>query len=213
MPAPSEFSDKIFLDQVRDYYSDRLKRFGAVPQGVDWGTDQRQMTRFQQLGASFANDDNFSLLDLGCGYGAFCGYLEARGKHVDYAGTDLSEDMVSAARSLYPKHRFEVGGLGDEPFDYVLASGIFNVMRAASPLDWEAYVHQSLKAMFSRARKAIAVNFLTAHSDPERRSDNLYYADPGAMLEFCIRNLSRDFTLSHHYGIWDFTIIVRQEIP
>ncbi len=36
----------------------------------------------------------------------------------------------------------------------------------------------------------------------------LYYADPRVILDFCIRNLTLDVELSHHYGAWDFTVRV-----
>lgn len=49
-------------------------------------------------------------------------------------------------------------------------------------------------------------NCLTTYSDPERHGNDLYHAAPGEILDFCIRNLSKDVRLIHHYGNWDFAI-------
>ena len=62
----------------------------------------------------------------------------------------------------------------------------------------------------ARARRGFAFNMLTSYSDPERMRDDLYYADPCALLRLCKRELSRHVALLHDYGLWEFTIVVRQ---
>jgi SAM-dependent methyltransferase len=201
------------LDQVRDYYSERLKYFGASPKGVDWGSEQRQQRRFQELSACFVQDDDFSILDLGCGYGAFLDHLKSTGKRAYYTGRDLSEDMIAQARQLQPGANFIAGSLGTEDFDYIIASGIFNIMRASTQDKWQDYVLHTITEMFEHSKKACGFNFLTSYSDEAWKKTDLYYADPKMILDFCIRNLSMHVNLSHHYGAWDFTVLVRREDP
>ena len=199
----------IHLEQVRDHYDRRLKAFGANPQGVDWGSEQRQEKRFEELTAMMPRQERFSLLDMGCGYGALLDYLKAAGLNADYAGLDISDEMIAEARRQHPDSRFAVGSTIEGTYDHVLASGIFNVMRAPSRNAWQDYVFATIAAMHAASNMGCSFNFLTMHSDEDRKKDDLYYADPGVILDFCIRNLSRDVHLSHHYGIWDFTVHVR----
>ena len=65
-----------------------------------------------------------------------------------------------------------------------------------------------MRDMFGACEHMCAVNFLTIHGDVERMNPSLYYANPGAILDFCLNQLSKNAVLTHNYGIWDFTIQV-----
>lgn len=199
------------LGRIAGYFEQKLAQHGATAMGVDYKSEDRQIARFEQFAAYMAHDERFSVLDVGCGYGAFWDYLRSLNKDFDYAGFDVSSVMIQEARRQHVgarNCRFLESLPADETADYVVASAIFNVMCGSSPKAWWDYVAETMTWMFARSRKAMACNFLTIYSDPERRGDNLFYAAPGDILDFCIKNLSKDVRLSHHYGIWDFTVCV-----
>jgi SAM-dependent methyltransferase len=199
------------LAQMADYFTRMVDEHGPTAKGVGYSSDDRQLLRFKQLAACMMDDEGFTVLDVGCGYGAFWDYLHGAYKQFDYLGLDVSPAMIGKARKLHQgtgNCRFSETLPSDETADYVVASGIFNVMFAPSRDAWWTYVSDTLTWMFGHCRKAMACNFLTTYSDVERRSGNLYYAEPSEMLDFCIRNLSKDVRLIHHYGIWDFTVHV-----
>jgi SAM-dependent methyltransferase len=200
------------LSRVRDYYSDKVTRHGTTAAGVDWGSEEKQSVRFRQLVRGF-DDEPFSVLDVGCGYGALWDFLKAQGREFTYHGVDLSDQMIASARALHLHASgctFAVGSLPEPGFDYVVASGIFNVTLGIDKRIWESYVQKMLSNMFVACRKGLAANFLTSYSDPHRRDEKLFYADPAAVLDYCITKLSPNVDLSHHYGLWDFTIHVRK---
>jgi SAM-dependent methyltransferase len=87
------------LSQVADYYSRRLEEYGTTPRGVDWNGSESQALRFDQLKRLFDGRQDFTLADIGCGYGALLEHLGAHGVHCDYVGTDVSSGMIAAARN------------------------------------------------------------------------------------------------------------------
>lgn len=205
-----------FLKDIQNYYTDKIKAHGANAAGVDWGSTERQERRFQMLAKPLVGAKDFSILDLGCGYGAYWDYLSAAHKHFDYTGADLSDEMIQTARATHPQLSatcFQTGGIPDKMFDFVAASGIFNIMGGTGTDIWSTYVHDTLKAMFAHCRIACSCNFLTSYSDVDKKKAGLYYADPKDIIDFCVRELSIDIDFSHHYDAWDFTVHIFKTRP
>src|SRR4051812_9276494 len=92
---------------VSDYYSDKLKKFGPTPRGVDWNSEQSQVLRFDQLTKLLPHDysGQSKILDYGCGYGALLDFLIRRYPKVYYTGFDISEEMIATCRSTF-QHPF-----------------------------------------------------------------------------------------------------------
>ena len=197
--------------QVRDYYTGKLREFGPTPRGVDWRDGESQEIRFAQLMQICGDARTGSLIELGCGYGALYSYLRRHGWDLDYSGYDLSEEMVHAARATLgadARAKVSVGGRPGESADYCVASGIFNVRFAFSDAQWRRYLLDTLDDMATAARKGFAFNALTRFSDPERMDPRLYYADPGDLLTHCLSTYGRRVSLVHGYGVYEFTILV-----
>ncbi len=201
------------IDDVERYYSDRVTRFGATPEGVDWNGAAGQRLRFERLLAVVRDEATpFSINDYGCGYGGLLDLLHERGADAAYTGFDVSRPMIEAARERYAGDtgaRFihERGEL--VPADYTVASGIFNVRMERDETEWSRYVVDTLADMVAVSRRGVAFNALTSHSDREHMRGDLHYADPAQMLEHCLRTFSRNVTLDHDYELYEFTVIVR----
>lgn len=197
--------------QVADYYTDRLRRFGPTPAGVDWNSEAGQRARFDALLPDL--DRSESILDVGCGYGALLDHLrdqmpEWSGR---YLGVDLSAEMVAAARERtgFPE-RFSDDLPDDRSWDRVVGSGLFNVKGEVEPTAWWEFVRTSLAEMFQRCRGTMSFNLLTAYSDPDRMRSDLFYARPGDLLDHCATTMSRSLVLDHDYGLFEFTVHVRR---
>lgn len=196
---------------VRQYYEGTLARHGPTPRGADWNSAESQMLRFQQL-ARIVDDPAASVLDYGCGYGALCGYLRGIGHTGDYVGFDVSDRMRAAGEATNAGRgcRYTSDARSLEAADYVLASGVFNVKLQTSDAEWNTYMRDIVRDMTRLARRGLAFNALTTYSDPERRRDDLYYADPLEFFNFCKQELSRHVALLHDYPLYEFTILVRR---
>ncbi len=201
------------LSEVAAYYARTLAEHGETARGVDWNGPESQTLRFAQVTRILDAPGPFSINDLGCGYGALYDFLAARHDDFAYAGFDVSEDMVRSAQHRHPpggRARFARAAEPDQPADYGVASGIFNVRLGRSDAQWRAYIESTLDALDRTSARGFAFNCLTSYSDPDRMRDSLYYADPCALFDLCKRRYSRNVALLHDYGLYEFTILVRK---
>jgi len=203
------------LQQLNQFYSEKIETFGATPKGVDYNSFESQEIRFEQLLKLCATGVPFSILDYGCSYGALADYLAKRGyKDVDYYGFDIVEKAIELARKVHAgkQHRtFLMKSEDLSVYDYVVASGIFNFRGDASFDSWTEFVVSELHRFDKLSRKGFSSNFLTKYSDAEKMRSNLYYADPCFLFDYAKRNFSKNVALLHDYTLYDFTLIVRKE--
>ena len=197
---------------VAAYYSSKLATFGPTSQGVDWNGAGSHETRHRQFLRLIADDMNASILDLGCGFGDFLRFLRAEGHDGPFIGYDVAPEMIAEAIRLYgntANFRWQVGAEPAETADFAIASGIFNVKGDVPTEAWVRYVHDTMDILARAGRLGFAFNVLSLVSDPDRRRSNLYYANPGEMLTYCMRRYGRSVALLQDYGLYEFTMIVR----
>jgi len=212
----NENPQKSFLSEVASYYSDKLAEYGETPHGVDWNGEESQTLRFEELCRIIQDDaEDFSLNDLGCGYGALLDFLAESYSISSYIGIDVSEDMVRAAESRHKartKARFIAKSEPDTVTDYSIASGIFNVRLGRTDAEWYDYLWNTLDILDRMSYKGFAFNCLTSYSDKDKMHNYLYYADPSVLFDLCKRRYSRNVALLHDYGLYEFTILVRKSL-
>jgi SAM-dependent methyltransferase len=201
------------LAEVANYYSSKLAEHGETPRGVDWNGEESQILRFAQLNKVICMPSGFSLIDLGCGYGALFDYLNACYQDFFYLGYDVSPGMIQSAQKRFSKQtnvRFEIGDNPSEIADYSVASGIFNVKLDRSDVEWREHLEDTLDILDQTSRKGFSFNCLTSYSETEKMRDYLYYANPCEMFDLCKRRYSKNVALVHDYGLYEFTIHVRK---
>jgi SAM-dependent methyltransferase len=180
---------------------------------VDWKDAASQRLRHRQFLRLLRDDPDASVLDVGCGYGDFLTFLREAGHRGRYIGCDISIPMVTAAQSLHGEstdHVFIPGAAPPDAADYAIGSGILNVMRGASPCDWARYVRTTIELLHCAGRRGFGFNMLSLNSDADRRRADLHYADPVSVLSDCISRYGRHVALLQDYGLWEFTVLVRQ---
>jgi SAM-dependent methyltransferase len=201
------------LENINHYYTDKIKIYGATPKGVDWNGEESQFIRFEQL-SKIINKDIFSINDIGCGYGKYFEYLQNRFLNFNYYGFDLSQEMIKNAKSLYSNKGggfMQVDNLENiDKADYSVASGIFSVKLEHNESEWLSYILSTLEDMNEKSIKGFSFNMLTKYSDKEYMKDNLYYADPLFIFDYCKRNFSKQVALLHDYGLYEFTILIKK---
>lgn len=195
---------------IARYYSGKLARHGATPRGVDWTCAASQALRFDRL-LEVIELPAFSLNDVGCGYGALLGHLDARrgDTNVDYLGVDLSRAMVESAADLW-RHRsgatFAEAPCSLRVADYSVASGIFNV-NLDQPLDrWEAFVEKTLVQMADASRVGLAVNFMRSRRGSPAYPSPLYRTSPRRWRDL-LETLGWRTRSSEGYGLGEFTLL------
>ena len=198
------------LNQVNAYYSDKIVTFGKTPKGVDWNGEESQYLRFRQLSKILIKKE-FSILDYGCGYGSLYNFLLQERYLFNYWGYDISEKMIEEARSLNLTNASWISELDrGSKFNYVIASGIFNVKLENNTNDWLEYIIDVLNIMNEAAVDGFSFNMLTSFSDIPLMKQHLYYGSPGFFFNYCKTNFSKNVSLLHDYDLYEFTITVKK---
>jgi len=202
------------LTEIASYYGTKLAQFGESPQGVDWNSEESQILRFEQLCKIIEDPGDFSLNDIGCGYGALFDFLCQKYAAFYYLGVDVSDTMIRTAKNRYQhdsEARFMTTAIPDKVADYSIASGIFNVRLGRTNAEWSDYLEATLDVLDRNSCSGFAFNCLTSYSDRDKMRDYLYYADPCILFDLCKRRYSRQVALLHDYGLYEFTILVRKK--
>lgn len=197
---------------VLSCYDKLLAEAAPGPGLVGWHNVESQQVRFRVLCGVGEVSCRTSILDVGCGDGAlyrFLCMLNLRPKR--YLGIDIHEGLVRLAQSHFPPPAdFCVRDLCQQPFDrefdYVVASGIFN-LRTPNGQRW---MEQTLREMFSACRLGVSVNFLSEWT-PFKRDTESWYHSPLTTLQWVHHVLSPNVSLRHDYRGNDFTLYIYKE--
>jgi SAM-dependent methyltransferase len=206
-------TDSAILSEVAAYYASRLEAYGTTPQGVDWNGVDSHEQRHKQFLRLVDGSPNASIIDLGCGFGDFLRFLRDAGHQGRFIGYDIAPSMIEKARRLHGESddcQWRIGAEPAEVADFAIASGIFNVKGDVTNEIWTRYVHRTIDILARAGQCGFAFNVLSLSNDPDRRRPNLYYADPTDMLAHCLSRYGRSIALMQDYGLYEFTIVVRQ---
>lgn len=194
---------------VVSHYEAALQTHGPTAQGMDWKDEASQRLRFRLL-CEICDLNGKSIHEVGAGAGHLCDFLNERGGTPEYSGSDLSAEMVDAARKRHPGVRFDrwdlLAELNLQSYDVLVCSGLFHVRVNNSEDDWRDFVRSMVRRMYGLCRVGIAFNLMTDQVD--FKNDRLYYSNPGEMLDFCRRELSRYVTVRHDYRLYEYTTYV-----
>jgi SAM-dependent methyltransferase len=197
--------------ETTQFYEEHIRQYGYGYRALGFGRRASQEKRFA---AALALGDFHGkrLLDVGCGFGDLLGWLHARGIEPRYTGIDIVKAMIERCRDRFPGTgaRFLVGDaltfVADEPYDYVIASGIFGY----AAKDTRARVRPTLERLYNMTRAGMAVNFLSRRA--ATRSPGRLYLHPSDVLQFALK-LTPAVRLDHTYMPNDFTLFLYRTPP
>jgi SAM-dependent methyltransferase len=193
------------------WYEDKVRRYGFDHRGLGFRTRSSQEKRFAAL-LALGDFHHKRVLDVGCGFGDFLRFLLDRGIDPVYTGLDICEPMVARCRESFSPNagRFIVADVlehrADEPYDFVIASGIFGLDAAGT----RARIAPTVQRMFSWCEEGMAVNFLSSRS--RAPAQGRVYVDPAEVLEIG-QALTPAARLDHTYLPNDFTLHLYKTPP
>ncbi|MFA4858578.1 MAG: class I SAM-dependent methyltransferase [Candidatus Margulisiibacteriota bacterium] len=216
------------LRRQAEYYENLLAKRGVRPEGLDWNNKTSQEQRFKVLRDIFSYAPpcgllgGLEILDVGCGFGDFWGYLKkekiAKTRRIKYHGVDISEKLLAVARKNHPDAHFGLKNILKEDFghhfDFVFCCGAFNIRFMEEEAHLE-YVKDLLLKMFQLSKIGVAANFLSSSgvyylSDKDLNKNQYYYFRADEIVAYC-RSLTDKFVLRHDYHPSDFTVYMFRE--
>ena len=189
---------------IIERYEKRFAEFGEDIQALASGTRERQRTRFQVL-LELGIEPGSSVLDLGCGFADFYGFLLEKNLDVDYTGYDISPAFIDAARSKYPGANLQVLDIQDDDsarnFDYIVSSQVFNNLLVHE--DNLEVAFDVLSRCYEQMNKGMVFDFLSTYVDYQQ--EGLYHYAPEQIFTFC-KGLTKRVSLRHDYPLFEFAV-------
>lgn len=191
------------IDRIVKRYTARLHEHGDDIKTLASGTEERRRLRFDVL-TGVGIESGVSVVDVGCGFGDYFGYLRDRGIAVDYTGIDINPDLVAVARKKYPSAHFVVDDIqrhAPPDADFFVSTSAFNL-----PLDHDdnyQFAEDILRIMHAHARGGVAVDFLTSYVD--FRSPHGFHYEPERLLSIGKR-ITKRVTIRHDYPLFEFCV-------
>lgn len=210
-------------EATKMFYKSMLKKHGRLPQALGWGSRGSQRARFNALVGCFnpiANE--YSVLDVGCGFGDLARYLSVAfsTKDIHYLGIDFVDEMIQEAALNLRKYTLSNVSwtvfnadlivmrslLLDNPwYDYVVASGIFAF---ASYIK----IYTTVRDMFVLAKNKVIFNCLKEGYEGKKLSgvdEHEFYANPEKVKIICEE--FGNVEIFEGYLPNDFTVSIERE--
>lgn len=197
------------IEDVSEYYSERIDRFGPTSPGVDWNSKDGQLARFERFNRLFERlPGALSVIDYGCGYGELYKFLLSRSEVTSYAGVNVAPARAEATRKL----------LGDDGDTVILAKCFvsyetYNVDISVNLADWAGdSVFDNLKAVLRKATFGTSVDFQLSLYEPKNSQSTLFYSDSKKAMGFFLWGFTPLANLEHSYSLWEFAATVHREL-
>ena len=194
---------------IDNRYNKRFEKYGADIRTLAVGNMERQLVRYEIL-SQIGDLNDCSILDVGCGFGDFYGFLLAKGLRVDYKGYDMNPNLIEVAKDKYPSARFEVRNFFteeiNEKFDYIVSSSTFN--NKLQQIDNYAFIKKVIKKCFDLCKIGTSINMMTSYVDFE--AEHGFYYSPEEIFKYC-KTLTDKVTLRHDYCLYEFTLYLYKE--
>lgn len=196
-------------DPLRRIASDTAKRYrarfeehGVSPRSLGWGSVRDQDIRFTAATQLF-DFSGKTVLDFGCGFGDFLGFLEENGMAPEhYIGVDLNPDFIEVAAREHPGGTFicnsgQSGLSYTEQVDVTVMLGLMNFKQRH--VDNLTYAKHYLGLAWRSSREALIVDFLSEIKESDYGAEDwVRYYSFGEVGRLCA-DLSPEFVVKHDY--------------
>lgn len=200
--------------KINNSYTNRLMKYGNSPQGLFWKNSFTQMHRFEMIITTlnkYYNLKNFTICDIGCGYGKFLEFLKNKlNKSVfQYQGCDLNSKLIDYCTKNYSNknYKFYKKSAPSGIVDFSIMSGTFNLSVTDDIKIWEKYILKNLTNIWKRTNKIMAFNLL--HQSEKKIKQGLYYTDKNWIKDICEQKFGETEIIFSSILPCDILIIVK----
>ena len=201
--------------KIAEIYNQRFLKLGPSPEASMWFSKKRQFKRFDIIFNEIKlldKNNKRSIIDVGCGYGAFFEFLSERGAddNWSYYGYDVSNEVIKFCKEHYSQDaKFYNGSIPTFMGDFVIMSGTYNFFPAKDYNSWKLYFYRSLKAIWSKTTCAMIFNLQT--SDKEKITDGgIVYTYKDEIENFCKSNFGNVKAVINPVIPKDVTFVIKK---
>ncbi len=201
--------------KIAEIYNQRFIKIGPSPEASMWFSKKRQFTRFDIIfnEIKLLNKNNKrSIIDIGCGYGAFFEFLSERGADDiwSYYGYDVSNEVIKFCKEKYSKGAvFYTGSTPTFTAEFIIMSGTYNFFPSRDYNSWRIYFHKSLKTLWSKTTCAMIFNLQI--SDQEKITDEgIVYTSKDEIESFCKTNFGNVKAVTNPAIPKDVTFVIKK---
>lgn len=184
-----------------DRYQTRFRCMGEGPKALGWGCREDQLERFMVL-CKYIDFSGVTVMDLGCGFADFYGYLKNKGVICNYIGVDVIPEFVECCRTKYPEATFMQGNIFLDSdslpqVDIVISTGTLNLKQTL--IDNLTYTQTFMRLAFAKAKIKLAVDFLSKElTSNYPKEDFVYYHSPADVMQMAFQ-LTSNIEIVHNY--------------
>lgn len=201
--------------KIAEIYNQRFLKLGPAPEASMWFSKKRQFTRFDIIlyEIRLLNKNNKrSIIDIGCGYGAFLEFLLERGADDiwSYYGYDVSNEVIKFCKEKYSQEGvFYNGSIPTFTAEFIIMSGTYNFFPLKDYNSWRLYFYKSLKTLWSKTTCAMIFNLQT--SDQEKITDGgIVYTSRKEIESFCKSHFGKVKVLINPTIPKDVTFVIKK---
>ena len=206
---------KILNKEISNIYNKRFDTFNNTPKGVFWNSKLSQDLRLNIILDKILQNtksDEFSIADIGCGYGRFYEILKERNldEKVKYHGFDINQKIINYCKNNkdFVNVKFEISASPFDDTDYVVMSGTYNLTPTNDISLWEDYIIKNLTNNWKFVRKAMIFNCLI--KEKRKIEKKLYYTELSWIKKICETNFCDPEVIKHNLLKDDITIILKK---
>ena len=202
--------------KIAEIYNQRFLQIGPMPEASMWFSKKRQFTRFDIIFNEIkllTKHNERSIIDIGCGYGAFLQFLSERGADDiwSYYGYDVSNEVIKFCKEKYSQGAaFYTGSIPTLTAEFIIMSGTYNFFPTKDYNSWRLYFFRSLKALWSKTTCAMIFNLQT--SDKEKITDRgIVYTSKEEIENFCKSNFDNVKAVINPIIPKDVTFVIKKQ--
>ena len=189
--------------EIAATFNSRFEAYGPTPEASLWFDKSRQLARFSKLTeaiVSRVSNNEVTIGDVGCGYGAFLDYLAKHNSEIrfKYYGYDIADRVIAyCSKNLQTANAtFLHRSRPTRKADFHVMSGTYNYTPNMGVGPWRSYMRDEIKYIFSATNKCIVFNLMLADKAYISKS-SIFYEEMEHFLSFCRKELGETTILEH----------------
>ena len=201
--------------QISNIYNKRFDNYNNTPKGVFWNSKLSQDLRLNIILDKIlknSNGDEFSIADVGCGYGRLYEIIKERNLNgkIQYYGFDINQKFIQFCKNKkdFKNVEFAKRTNPNENTDFIVMSGTYNLAPINNISLWENYIMKNLLSNWKLVKKAMIFNCLI--KEKKQINQALYYTELSWIKRICEDNFGKIEIYRNQLLKDDITIVIKK---